>query len=56
MFSVQAHGYVLLRAGRPAEGYALLDKLADLDASTQTRTDELLAVLRRPSREEDRED
>ncbi|MEW6123029.1 MAG: hypothetical protein AB1698_10485 [Pseudomonadota bacterium] len=45
MFVLQAHGYVLLRLGREAEGEAALRRLADLDVRDQTRTRVLLQAM-----------
>lgn len=45
LYGMQALGYVLIRAGRPEEGVALMRKVVELDPSDQTKTRVLLEVI-----------
>jgi hypothetical protein len=45
LFTLQAYGYVSLRAGHPEEGRAALEHLAALDTADQTKTRILIQVI-----------
>ncbi|HET7543755.1 MAG TPA: hypothetical protein VFK05_27970 [Polyangiaceae bacterium] len=45
LFTLQAYGYVSLRAGHAEEGRLALERLALLDTSDQTKTQVLLQVI-----------
>ena len=53
LFTLQAYGYVSLRAGDPAEGRAALEHLASLDVADQTKTRVLLQVIVAAGRPDD---
>jgi hypothetical protein len=53
LFTLQAYGYVSLRAGHAEEGRLALERLATLDTSDQTKTRVLLQVIARAGHSDD---
>ena len=53
LFTLQAYGYVSLRAGHTEEGRAALEHLAALDTADQTKTRVLIQVIAAADRPDD---